>query len=104
MRQLTALLVAGSGVWQVATLWLGPLTQGGLLTALTGGVYLLMSVGLSGQSRFSLFVAIVLPAAHLWFSYGLDNSASASTLAAIDAIVILLSTRVLWALRHQPSL
>lgn len=104
LRQLTALLVAGSGVWQVATLWLGPLTRSGLLTALTGGIYLLLSVGLSGQSRFSLFVSIIIPAAHLWLTYGRDAAASASVLAAIDAIVILLSARVLWALRHQPSL
>ncbi|WP_116366845.1 hypothetical protein [Parahaliea mediterranea] len=102
MRQLAALLVAASGAWQVAALWFNPLNEGHLLVALIGAAYLLLSVGLFGQSRFSLFLAVVVPALHLWFLVHLGQALT-SLPVAIDLAVILLSARVLWALRHQPS-
>jgi len=104
-RQLAALLVTASGLWQVAGLWLNPLGEPVLLTALIGAVYLLIGLGLFGQSRFTLFVAMTVPAAHLWFILSAEppwNTASYLWVAG-DALVILISARVLWALRHQPS-
>ncbi|GAB3288475.1 hypothetical protein [Parahaliea aestuarii] len=102
MRQLAALLVAASGAWQVAGLWFNPLNEAHLLIALIGAAYLLLSIGLFGQSRFSLFLAMVVPALHLWFLMRLGEGL-ASLPAAIDLAVILLCARVFWALRHQPS-
>ncbi|MBN7798300.1 hypothetical protein [Parahaliea mediterranea] len=116
MRQLAALLITASGLWQIAGLWLGELDAAHLLTALVGAAYLLIGLGLFGQSRFTLFVAIALPAAMLWLA--LSGNApwtsppwteatwtTANVLrGAVDALVIALSARVLWALRHQPSI
>ncbi|MFV0277574.1 MAG: hypothetical protein ACK5HY_10370, partial [Parahaliea sp.] len=67
LRQLAALLATASGLWRVACLWMGQLDESALLGALAGAVYLLMALGLIGHSRFTLFVAIAVPAASLWF-------------------------------------
>lgn len=116
MRQLAALLVTASGLWQIAGLWLGDLDAAHLLSALVGAVYLLIGLGLFGQSRFTLFVAIAVPAAMLWLTLSGEAPwtnapwtestwTTANTLrSAVDALVIVLSTRVLWALRHQASI
>ncbi len=102
LRQLAAVLVAASGIWQVAGLWLNPLDEGRLLIALIGAAYLLLSIGLFGQSRFSLFLAIVVPALHLWFLRQLGEGLMTPP-GAIDVAAMLIGARVLWALRHQPS-
>ncbi|MBA6411537.1 hypothetical protein H2508_00190 [Parahaliea sp. F7430] len=104
-RQLAALLITASGLWQIATLWLSPLGDQVLLSALLGAVYLLIGLGLFGQSRFSLFTAIVIPATVLWLVLSSDPQWTTVRYlrTAADALVVLLSTRVLWALRNQPS-
>jgi hypothetical protein len=105
-RQLAALLVTASGLWQVAGLWFGRLDEAAVFTAFTGSVYLFVGLGLFGHSRLSLVLAVLLPATLWWLSlagvspWGPDGALR----AASDALIVLLSARVVWALRHQPSL
>ena len=57
-RQLAATTVAVSGVLQIAALWHHRLSEGVLVTALIGSIYLLVALGLFGRSRFALVVAV----------------------------------------------
>lgn len=105
LRKLAALLITLSGTCQVAALWLRELTGASVIDALLGAVYLIIGIGLFGQSRFTLFMAIVVPAASTWYVLtrfpGLGPIYEARL--ATDSIVILCSLVVLWQVRHQPS-
>ena len=50
-----------SGLGQIAALWLRELTGTALVDGLLGTVYVVIGIGLFGHSRFSLFMAIVIP-------------------------------------------
>ncbi|MEH6611497.1 MAG: hypothetical protein V7696_19170 [Halioglobus sp.] len=78
-----------------------------LLLALLGAVYLFIGIGLFGRSRFTLFLAMTLPAAGIALALQLDpiESMSEVVLLRITAslLVIALSTNVLWSVRNNPS-
>ncbi len=105
LRQLTATLMALCGLWQVTGLWLNPLSATSVVEALCGAVYLLVAVGLAGQSRFALWLAIVVATSMLWLNISGQPGWERPLLIryAVDTLIILLSCRVLWLLRHQPS-
>ena len=63
LRLLAAILITVSGVGQIAMLWFEELTGAALITALMGVVYIIIGIGLQGQSRFTLFMSIGIPAA-----------------------------------------
>jgi hypothetical protein len=63
LRVLAAILVTLSGIGQVAMLWFRELTGAALIDAMLGVVYIIIGIGLQGQSRFTLFMAIAVPAA-----------------------------------------
>jgi hypothetical protein len=60
LRNLAALLVTLSGIGQVAMLWFRPLTGAAVTDAVIGFTYIIIGIGLQGQSRFTLFVAIAV--------------------------------------------
>ena len=62
LRNLAALLVTLSGIGQVGMLWFRPLTGAVITDAVIGFTYIIIGIGLQGQSRFTLFVAIAVPA------------------------------------------
>ncbi len=78
IRNLAAALILLSGLTHVGQLWFVELARAALLTAIFGMVYLLIGLGLSGRSRFTLWVAIVIPLAGAtagttqWASYAPD--------------------------------
>lgn len=80
-RPVAAALVAAIGCAHVASLWFRDLDAAAVLSIWVGGVYLMVGLGLFGQSRFTLFVAIAL--------------CSSSALHALADIGTL--TRVQWA-------
>ncbi len=91
-----------SGLGQIAALWLRQLTGTALVDGLLGTVYLLIGIGLFGHSRFSLFVAIVIPVvASGMLLYAAPPPEQLRI--AVDAAVVLLSGIVLWQVRHNPS-
>ncbi|MBP6724964.1 MAG: hypothetical protein KA137_08990 [Halioglobus sp.] len=63
LRVLAALLITLSGFGLVAMLWFRELTGAALIDAAVGVVYIIIGIGLQGQSRFTLFLAIGVPAA-----------------------------------------
>lgn len=63
LRNLAAFLITLSGIGQVAMLWFRELTGAAVIEAVVGITYIIIGIGLQGQSRFTLFVAIAIPAA-----------------------------------------
>jgi len=105
LRAVAATLMCLSGSGQIAALWLRELTGEALADALLGSVYLIIGIGLFGQSRFSLFMAIVIP---LWATgmllYTVPHPAQVYELRfTTDAMVVLFSAIVLWQVRNNPS-
>ena len=105
LRNFAAILITLSGIGHIAALWMRALTGAALLDALLGAVYLIIGIGLFGQSRFTLFMAIVIPAIVAGFLYRtlpapnhVDNARM-----AVDAVVVLCSVIVLWHVRNNPS-
>ena len=105
LRHTAATLMCLSGLGQIAALWLRELTGTALADVLLGTVYLVIGIGLFGHSRFSLFVAVVVPVtATAVLLYTVPHPEQVYTLRiAVDAVVVLLSVIVLWQVRHHPS-
>ena len=108
VRNGAALLVTAAGAALIGALWFRDLTGEALLDALIGAVYLFVGIGLFGRSRFTLFLALATPAAHLVFlanTTGLAGTADPLHQVQLlaDLIVILCSAWVLWQVRHDPS-
>lgn len=99
LRVLAAVLITLSGIGQVALLWFRDLTGGAVVDALIGVVYIIIGIGLQGQSRFTLFVAIAVPAAAATMVLETTPEGALSSLQigrlGIDAAVILCSALVL---------
>ena len=107
LRNLAATLLTASGISHIAALWFRDINEAALLGALLGALYLIIGIGLYGQSRFTLFIAILVPAAGAWLALA---HAPAEVLTALgraqlgaDLAVIILSTVVLVAVRNNPS-
>ena len=99
LRNLAALLITLSGIGQVAMLWFRPLTGEAVIDAVIGITYIIIGIGLQGQSRFTLFVAIAVcatAAALILNSQAVETMASLQrTRLALDLAVILCSGVVL---------
>jgi len=105
LRNLAATLITFSGIGLIASLWLRDLTGVALADAMLGTVYLIIGIGLFGQSRFTLFMAIVIPATAAGFLLNaFPHPGQVHTVrVAIDAVVIVCSVIVLWNVRNNPS-
>ncbi|MEQ9463109.1 MAG: hypothetical protein RJQ10_05580 [Haliea sp.] len=107
-RYAAATIVATSGLFQVASLWRFRLSEGVLLTALIGSVYLLIAIGLFGRSRFTLFLAAgvcaAFPAQLLATGPPWPWPAADLLRFASDVAVVALCGRVLWSVRKLPSI
>ena len=90
-----------SGTLQIAALWLRELTGIAVTDSLCGTVYLVIGIGLFGQSRFSLLMAMWVPAiAIVVLLYLAWPLAQIHTLRiAVDVVVVLLCAIVLWETR-----
>jgi hypothetical protein len=106
-RNIAATLVTIIGCSHIAELWFTELSRETLLLALLGAVYLFIGIGLFGRSRFTLFLAMALPAAGIALALQLDPIESMSALVLLrittSLMVIALSTNVLWSVRNNPS-
>lgn len=99
LRNLAAFLITLSGVGQVAMLWFRELNGDAVVDAVIGFTYIIIGIGLQGQSRFTLFVAIAVPAAAA--AYVMENIANNGpgslqvTRLVLDLLVVICSTVVL---------
>jgi hypothetical protein len=96
---LAAMLITASGAGQVALLWFRDLSAEILIGAFIGVVYIIIGIGLLGQSRFTLFVAIAVPLAAAALLLNVVPGGAPSTLqivrVTIDLVVVVCSTLVL---------
>ncbi|MEM1144401.1 MAG: hypothetical protein AAGI88_17615 [Pseudomonadota bacterium] len=69
LRCTAAVIATVSGLFQCSTLWIFPVTPALLLAALAGSLYVLLGLGLFGVSRFSLALAIAVPASRCWMGW-----------------------------------
>lgn len=99
LRVLAAILITTSGVGQVSLLWFRDLNADTLTGAFVGVVYIIIGIGLLGQSRFALFVAIVIPLAAATVLLNVVPGGAPATLQiirlSIDLLVITSSALVL---------
>ena len=99
LRNLAAVLVTLSGAGQVAQLWFRDLTANGVAELALGIAYIIIGIGLFGRSRFTLLVAIVVPAiaaARIIATITPENwGALLTARLAVDVIVVLCSVIVL---------
>ena len=75
------------------------------MDALLGSVYLIIGLGLYGISRFTLFMAIIVPvttSAYMLRAFPYGGPAYDARLA-IDAVVVFASLVTLWQVRNNPS-
>lgn len=105
-RYAAATIVAISGLAQVASLWRHRLSEGVLVTALIGSVYLLIAIGLYGRSRFTLGLAVTVcgACAGMLVVSGVPWPPAHYMRFASDIAVVVLCCRVLWSVRHLPSI
>ena len=106
LRYLSAALLTLSGLAQIGALWWRELNGAAVTDAVLGTVYLIVAIGLFGQSRFSLFMAIVVCAAAAGYTaqHTLPEIAGVhAARQAVDALAILGSAVVLWQVRHDPG-
>ena len=93
------MLIMASGVGQVALLWFHDLTADTLTGAFVGVVYIIIGIGLLGQSRFTLFVAIAIPLAAAALLLNVVPGGAPGALQIIrlvvDLLVVICSTLVL---------
>jgi hypothetical protein len=103
LRTLAASLICVSGIGQIAALWLRELNDTALADGLLGSVYLIIGIGLFGQSRFSLVLAIIIPATAISvILYTQPQPEQPYNLhIAIVLVVVLCSTIELWRVRHN---
>jgi hypothetical protein len=97
--------MAGSGIAHIASLWFRDLDERAVAALLLGAVYLIIAIGLFGQSRFTLFMAIIVPGSVALTSLPdiqLQQLIPATSIA-IDLLVAALSLTVLWQVRNRPS-
>ncbi|MFT4519272.1 MAG: hypothetical protein ACI9JM_001663 [Halioglobus sp.] len=105
LRTVAATLMGIAGFGLIAALWLRELTEAAVIDALLGSVYLIVAIGLLGRSRFSLFMAIVIPAAVTIVLFSTQESIEPihNLRIAMDFVVMVFSIAVLWHVRHHPS-
>lgn len=105
LRAIAAIIICLSGTSLIVGLWLRELTEMALADALLGAVYIIIGIGLFGQSRFSLCMAILVPAAAIYLHhYSNDLAQLLPTIRIVfDTLIISCSSIALWRERHRPS-
>lgn len=105
LRLSAACLLTTSGTALIAALWLRELGEAAVLDALLGATYLIIGIGLFGQSRFSLFMAALIPGAMALLVLRTTQAEQPIDQLRVtaDAIVALICAWLLWRARHEPS-
>lgn len=103
-RNAAALLMLASGISHVAQLWFSDIDAFHLLEGLLGMYYLLLSLGLSGRSRFTLWITAFSVIANGGYGLGRWLPEQPDLLLAghilADATVALLCLYILYRTRY----
>jgi hypothetical protein len=107
IRNTAAVLMLSSGLSHIAQLWFEETDTITLLTALTGMYYLVLALGLSGQSRFTVWItALSVAAAGAVRGPAWDANAPDPVLTAhlaVDAVVAALCVFILYRTRFADT-
>jgi hypothetical protein len=105
LRNSAATLVTASGVALIGALWFRNLDGPALLDALIGSIYLFIGIGLYGQSRFTLFVAIAASGASIVHLSGFGEAPGViyQLRMLADFGVILCCACELWRMKKNPG-
>jgi hypothetical protein len=102
LRTFAAILITLAGAALITALWFRELTETAVIDAVLGAIYLIIGIGLFGRSRFTLFVALVVPALDAAW---LLHRTPAASLDAVQAarlsldLLVVLSAALVLALR-----
>ncbi len=103
-RDLAAALMLGGGVLNIAQLWFFPLAGTTIVAAVFGLMYLLIFLGLAGQSRLTLWLAVIIPgigvAAGIARYVSPDPAEIALVNVALNLTVIIICATILLRTRH----
>lgn len=106
-RNTAATLLTLSGLSHIAELWFRDISDSALTGALFGSLCLIIGIGLYGQSRFTLFMAIVVPAVGVRLALINTDTAALNLLPRVqlgaEVSVMIFSAIVLFAVRNNPS-
>ncbi len=104
LRNIAAALMLLSGCTHIGQLWFVELDFIALLGALFGMFYLLIGLGLAGQSRFTLWIALVVPVVGAVGAFQRLNPEALEPLLVwhmfADVLVILICAFILFETRH----
>ena len=104
LRIATAIVVTAAGLAQVAMLWVFDLGAPVLLTALAGGCYLLLGLGLFGVSRFALALSAAVCGARAWLAFApVPVPLWEQLRTGVDVLVAVTALGLLWQARHAPT-
>jgi len=105
LRNSAALLITATGITLIAALWARALDDAALLDALLGAVYLFIGIGLFGHSRFTLFVAMAVPAGSIALMPHTGGPAGLLHPLRVlaELLVIVCCARVLWQSSRRPG-
>ena len=108
IRNTAATLLTLSGISHIAMLWFRDIDGTALAAAGFGALYLIIGIGLYGQSRFALFMAIIIPTGGVWLALSYTGLVALSPLGlsqmAIALVVVFASAVVLFTVRHNASI
>lgn len=90
------------GLFLIGTLWARELSGQALLDALFGSVYLFIAIGLFGQSRFTLFVAMGVTAGSILLLTKGDSASGTLSQARVllEALVFICSAGLLYRVKE----
>jgi len=103
IRNVSALLVTLSGISQVAQLWVRDIDRTTLVIAAAGVLYLLIGLGLSGQSRFSLWISTAMVSTHAVVGASVlpgETETLLVPLLSLDVVVALMCLFILSRMRQ----
>jgi hypothetical protein len=107
LRTFAAILISLAGAARITALWFRELTEVAVLDAVLGAIYLIIGIGLFGRSRFTLFVALLVPALDAaWMLHRVPPAALNGVQLArlsVDLLVVLSAALVLarWRARRR---
>ncbi|MCX2979473.1 hypothetical protein EYC98_01210 [Halieaceae bacterium IMCC14734] len=103
-RDLAAALMLCGGVLNIAQLWLFPLGGTTIVASVFGLMYLLVFLGLAGQSRFTLWLAVLIPGLGVVAGVARYVSPAPAEIAlvnvALNLTVIIICAGILIRTRH----
>lgn len=100
-RQLAAIFAVCLGAAHVASLWFRALDEAAVASLLLGTVYLIIGLGLFGRSRFTLYIAVAVPATVAAFRLHYAKESLPLLALLADFLMLALAVSAIWRNREE---